>query len=327
MSFGSSFEKKFNEDMHDEGQPGRAPAEEEDADMAMKKKGRASPHLGIDVQEFHDKKDQPPRFSTLFGAKASTPPSHPQPPRTPREYVREHYPEPRRKSGIYMPLPLFILLVAVIFFESTIIFAYTIIGLYNNAPSRLFPWAGQGTAAVSSTSCDCLGLTPAQQQQQQQPPAINIAPNFVLPQGHPDAVTELITITATPSISSSTSTSTSTSSSSSSSSSTPNPSSAAAAMASDIASLLGGLNKSPSATTTSAGIALVTVGPEQSTVTSVKMVTKDASGNVISPGPTPTVTQTTFVDPPSGTGAAETSAEVGEGQEPIVIRPTTVGSG
>ncbi|GIZ49785.1 hypothetical protein CKM354_001281200 [Cercospora kikuchii] len=289
MSFSSHFEKKANEEMmHEDGQPGRAPAEMEDADMALKKNGY--PSSQHDEQE---KKDYPPRFSTLFGVAPPAPP--PPPPHTPREYVREHYPEPKRRSGIHMPLALFIVLMITLFFESTIIFAYTIIGLYNNAPARLFPWAGQGTAVAAT--CGGSG---------QQQPAINIAPNFVIPgqagaeQQH--VTTELITITATPSIPSTSSTSTSTS--------TTNASSQAAALASDIAGILGSLGLGGASSTTSSSIAFVTVKPPQSTVTSVTVITETPLG--------PTLTQTTFVDAPK--------ASLTTSQEEIIIRPTTLSS-
>ncbi|CAK1368353.1 unnamed protein product [Cercospora beticola] len=285
MSFPSHFEKKVSEEMmHEDGQPGRAPAEMEDADMALKKNGYPSSQL--DEQE---KKDYPPRFSTLFGVAPPAPP--PPPPHTPREYVREHYPEPKSRSGIHMPLALFIVLMITLFFESTIIFAYTIIGLYNNAPARLFPWAGQGSAVAAV--CDS----------SQQQPAINIAPNFIIP-GQAGAeqqhiTTELVTITATPSTSPTTT-----------STSTTNASSQAAAMASDIAGILGSLGLGGASSTTSSSIAFVTVKPTQSTVTSVTVITETPPG--------PTLTQTTFVDAPK---ASSTTS-----QEEIIIRPTTISS-
>ena len=308
--------------MHDDGEPGRAPSEFEDTDMAMKKKGFPSPQLDVDFHELSEKrKSQPPRFSTIFGS------APPPPPPPPREYVQEHYPEPRKKSGIHMSWPVFFLFVAILFFSWTIIFAYTVIGLYNNAPARLFPWAGQGAAFAAA--CDCNAV------QAERQPAINIAPNFVVPQ-QKEAVTQLvtvsatpitvtatpITITATPSISSSTSTTT-TSTSSTSSTSSANPSAQAAALASDIAGMLGGIGSK--AVSTSSPIALVTVGPERATVTSVKMVTYDASGNVISATPAPTVTLTTLVDPPASSAASATitSSAGSDTLEPIIIVPTT----
>ena len=288
MSFSSHFEKKDNEEMmHEDGRPGRAPAEMEDADMVLKKNGYPSSQL--DGQECHDKKDYPPRFSTLFGVAPPAPP--PPPPHTPREYVRGHYPEPKKRSGIHMPLALFIVLMITLFFERTIIFAYTIIGLYNNAPARLFPWAGQGTAVA------------AVRDSSQQQPAINIAPNFVLPgqagaeQQH--VTTELITITATPSTSS-TSTLTSTT----------NASSQAASLASDIAGILGSLGLGGASSTTSSSIAFVTVKPPQSTVTSVTVITETPPG--------PTLTQTTCVHAPK---ASSTTSPGG-----TLTRPTTLSS-
>lgn len=277
MSFKQSFEKNLNYQMHDDGQPGRAPPEVEDFELDSKKKNFPSPRLDIDDQEIHDKKDRPPRFSTLFGTPPHSPPQ--------REYVREYYPPPERKSrsGVFLPMPLFIVFAIILFFESTLLFAYTVIGLYNNAPSSLFPWAGHSTAV---TSCEC----------GEQQPSINFAPNFVIPQAE-QPVTRIVTLGSQPDVLPTlTTSSTSTSSLTSSSTSSANPSSQAAAIASDVAGILGGLASSSS---TSQSVAIVTVGPTQSTATSIKLITEDASGNVISAEPTPTVTQTTFVDPPT----------------------------
>ncbi|KAF7188347.1 hypothetical protein HII31_10411 [Pseudocercospora fuligena] len=269
MHFKEDFEKNLNDNMyeHDDGQPGRAPPA--DADMDIKKKGYSSPQPDAQDHELSEKKDNPPRFSTLFG---STPAPTPQPP-PPREYVREYYPEPKRKSGVFIPMPLFIIFAIILFFESTILFAYTVIGLYNNAPSRLFPWAGAG---VGTTTAVC---------EHNQPPSIVNAPNFIVPgQGQAAQGTEIMTqfVTISP-----TQTSSSTSTSSSSSIDT-------AAAITNIAGILGSLGSS----TSSGKVAIVTVAPERSTATSIKLITEDASGNVVSAEPTPTVTATTFVDPP-----------------------------
>ncbi|KXT06288.1 hypothetical protein AC578_9133 [Pseudocercospora eumusae] len=268
MHFKETFEKSLNDNMHDndDGQPGRAPpTEATDADMDIKKKGYSSPQPDVQDHELSEKKDHPPRFSTLFGP---TPAPTPQPP--PREYVREYYPEPKRKSGVFIPMPLFIIFAIILFFESTILFAYTVIGLYNNAPSRLFPWAGAG---VASTTAVC---------EHHQPPSIVNAPNFIVPgQGQAqgtEIITQFVTISPTQ-----TSTSTSTSSSSIDT----------AAAITDIAGILGSL-KSSTTSSKSGKVAIVTVAPERSTATSIKLITEDASGNVVSAQPTPTVTATTL---------------------------------
>jgi hypothetical protein len=288
------FEKQVNDDMQHDGQPGRAPSHELESKTSDRKaKAHPPPQPQHEDEEIHEKGDLPPRFSTLFGTMPTPRPA------AQHEVIREYIPEPKRKAGVFMPMPLFILFAAILFFESTILFAYTIVGLYNNAPSRIFPWAGPGTAsAVCETG--------------QKSPAINIAPNFVMP-GGADAVTQYVTVTAVSTVtastsSSSTTTTTTTSSTSSSSTSTSttstssvNASSQAAAMASDIAQILDGLQSRSSSTTSSTSVAIVTIGPAPSTVTSVKLITQGASGEAQSAGAQPTVTQTTFVDPPRPT--------------------------
>ncbi|CZT18084.1 uncharacterized protein RCC_03923 [Ramularia collo-cygni] len=306
MSFKQDFEHNLNNDMQGDGQPGRAPTELEDVELDDKK--AAFPH-----EEINDSKEQPPRFSTLYGvASAPKKPSMPSPPPPPPpppapvatyedDYHREYYGSPprSRKSGVTIPMPLFIVLAITFAVMSTIIFAYTVIGLYNNAPSRVFPWAGPGSATAV---CNPVG----------QQPAINFSPKFVMPQAGkavvPEASFETVTVSATPStvtISATPSTSTvsatpstvTVSNSSTSSSSTVDPSVAASA----ILGVLGGLGT----TSATGSTAIVTVKPTQSTVTSVALVTKDPSGNIISDSMV-TLTSTTVV-PPSITSRAEAS--------------------
>lgn len=263
MAFGKIFEGKVNESMQTDGQPGRAPAAAEDFEMDMKK-GHLAPQPEPEDFELHAKKDQPPRFSTLF---APAPAPQPQP--APREYVQEYYPRPEKKKGVFIPMPLFIIFAVILFFESTILFAYTVIGLYNNAPSRLFPWAGQGTSAAA---CDC----------GEHQPAVNIAPNFVLPQGALPA-TEAVTVTITPTRS--------TSSISATSSTSSTTTTDAAAIASDIVGILGSLTSS-----SSSPIATVTYTPPRSTVDITTVITEGASSETDAPSVvTPTVTMTTQV--------------------------------
>lgn len=279
MPFKQIFEKNVNENMQPEdGQPGRSTPEAEDADMYLKKQGRPSSQLDIEDQEFRDKKAHPPRFSTLFG---NAPPRLQAPP--PHEQVQHYYPKPERKSGVFMPMPLFILFAVILFFESTILFAYTVIGLYNNAPSRIFPWAGPG--AASAVACDV------------SQPAINIAPNFVIP-GQLDraTVTETVTVGRLPdnALTTSTSTSSSHTSTSSTTSSSSTTSINTAAAVSDIAGILGGLGDiTPSPT---ASIAVVTVVPERSTVVSVTEIFQDPSGNTVPAPSRSTVLSTTTLD-------------------------------
>ena len=69
-------------------------------------------------------------------------------------------PQPRKKKGVFIPLPIFIVLAIILFFETTLLFAYTIIALDNNLGSGLFP--------IGSTR---INACPEQQ-------AINVAPKF-----------------------------------------------------------------------------------------------------------------------------------------------------
>ena len=73
-----------------------------------------------------EKKDRPPRFSTVF--------ANPTPP---VPYRDDDPPRERKRSGVFVPVPLFILFAALLLLMSTFLFAYTIIGLYNNRPAGL----------------------------------------------------------------------------------------------------------------------------------------------------------------------------------------------
>lgn len=100
----------------------RAPSPKDDEDYYDTTKAQDA--------ELSEKAQKPPRFSTVFTT--SSPPPAPTP--TPIIYP-DNIP---RKSGVFLPTPLFILLAALLFLESTALFAYTIIGLYNNRPYGLF---------------------------------------------------------------------------------------------------------------------------------------------------------------------------------------------
>ena len=96
-----------------------------------------------------EKKDRPPRFSTVF--------ANPTPP---VPYRDDDPPRERKRSGVYVPMPLFILFAALLLLMSTFLFAYTIIGLYNNRPAGLL------SQPSPINGCDCAG--------------IKFAPNFLL---------------------------------------------------------------------------------------------------------------------------------------------------
>ncbi|KAK4540260.1 hypothetical protein LTR36_009665 [Oleoguttula mirabilis] len=283
MPFKNVFERRVNENMQ-EAEAGRAPPPEVvDADMEMKKQIQPpSPDKEAQAQDgdWSDKKDQPPRFSTLFSA---------APPQPPRQF--ESYPEPKRKSGVFLPTPVFTIIAVILLFESTVLFAYTVIGLYNNLPVRLVPGA-----AV----CACEGID--------RQPTVNIAPNFIMPQAQaPQTVTVFGTGSLPdllpPSTSTTSSSILSTSTSSSSMSSVAATSQAAAA-ASDILGMLTGLATATATPSSSRSVAVVTVTPAStvilsevqptpSAVKSTLLLTVNAAGSTLSPDPTTTATSAT----------------------------------
>ncbi|KAK0943563.1 hypothetical protein LTR48_005419 [Friedmanniomyces endolithicus] len=262
MPFSTAFEKQVNSNMREEDNPDQ---------YAQESKGERMPTPQLDAQaedaDMSEKKDRPPRFSTLFGA-APAPPA--------REF--ESYPTPSRKSGIWMPTPLFVLFAVILLFESTLLFAFTVIGLYNNLPSRLIPSAA---------------------------PAINIAPNFIMPQGQA-IITQTTTVTVLGNgLFSSIAVPLTTSI----------PSTAEAA--SNLFGMLEGIGtpssitKPSSSATHTPGAATSTmilsqVPPPQQTVNSVKLVTVDPSGSALPARPT--VTATTVIDPSQAAAASSASA-------------------
>jgi hypothetical protein len=269
MAFHEEFEMTVNNNMQKDDQPDLTPAVEGD-DGADMKKG----HFAATVQdEFHDKKDHPPRFSTLLGVapKPAPPPAPPPSPPPPPPFIHEYYPPPREHNrGVYIAMPLFILFALIIFFESTLLFAYTIFGMYSNAPSGLFSWKSNTT-----TGCSCDNSYPA----------INIAPNFIMP-GAAQPSENLLTATVT------------------SGTTTTTPSPTTNAGLSGILNIVGGLGKASSA---SSAAAVVTITPTPPTVTSVQFLTADASGNIIDPT-MKTLFSTTVVDAPKPTDTAVISS-------------------
>ncbi|KAI7501057.1 hypothetical protein KC367_g3145 [Hortaea werneckii] len=290
MPFRKTFERRVNEEMQENAGEGPAPRPESmDLHPDFKKPVPPStPDLEAKDIEWSEKKDQPPRFSTLFGV---TPPPVPREPET--------LPVPPRRQptrGVTLSTPIFVGIMVMLFFESTLLFAYTVIGLYKNVPSGIIPGMG------ASVGCRC---------EEDPRPAINIAPNFMIPQSQNEA-TETVTITTsltpspesttrTPTTSKPTSTSTSTSTTSS------DPASQAAAL---VASMLGELSTStsspPPTTTTSTtsssptkSTTIITETPSQSTVRSTKLVTVNAEGSTLPSSPRSTVTSTKLVEPSS----------------------------
>ncbi|KAK3641311.1 hypothetical protein LTR56_011339 [Elasticomyces elasticus] len=277
MPFGQVFEKRVNADMQGE----NSYAQES-------KKARPStpqPEMEAEDLDLSEKKERPPRFSTLF----ANPP--PPPMRQP-----ESFPEPKNKSGIWMPTSLFVLFAVILLFESTLLFAYTVIGFYNSMPTGFMPPA--------PAACNC----------ETNKPAINIAPNFIMPQAQ--APQQTITVLVNGLLSSvipepATSTLSSTTISSLT---TQDASSQASAIASN---LLGILASTPTAPTTSSTTAttplpdiatatmISSVIPPRSTVNSIVLVTVNAAGSTLPPRST--VTSTKTID--ASQAAAESSTK------------------
>ncbi|KAI6790735.1 hypothetical protein KC361_g7750 [Hortaea werneckii] len=289
MPFRKTFERRVNEEMQENAGEGPAPRPESMDPYPDSKKPvpPSTPDVEAEDIEWSEKKDQPPRFSTLFGV---TPPPVPREP--------ENLPVPPRRQptrGVTLSTPIFVGIMVMLFFESTLLFAYTVIGLYKNVPSGIIPGMG------ASVGCLC---------NEDPRPAINIAPNFMIPQSQNEA-TETITVTTTPSPSGESTTSTPTTSkptstSTSTSTTSSDPASQAAAL---VASMLGELStstSSPSPTTTTSttssptkSTTIITETPSQSTVRSTKLVTVNAEGSTLPSSPQSTVTSTKLVEPSS----------------------------
>ncbi|KAK5693409.1 hypothetical protein LTR97_009978 [Elasticomyces elasticus] len=278
MPFKQMFEKRVNADMQGE----NSYAQES-------KKARPStpqPEMEAEDLDLSEKKERPPRFSTLF---ANPPPLSMRQP--------ESFPEPKNRSGIWMPTSLFVLFAVILLFESTLLFAYTVIGFYNNMPTGFMPSA--------PAACNC----------EANKPAINIAPNFIMPQAQ--APQQTITVLGNgvlSDINSEPATSTSTSTTISSST-TQEASSQASAIASN---LLGILTSTPAASTTTSSTTSTTplpdiatstlissVTPPRSTVNSIILVTVNAAGSTLPPRST--VTSTKTID--ASQAAAESSTK------------------
>ncbi|KAI7357876.1 hypothetical protein KC354_g9864 [Hortaea werneckii] len=290
MPFRKTFERRVNEEMqdHTEAGPAARPESMDPYPDSKKPISPSTPDIEAEDIEWSEKKDQPPRFSTLFGV--TPPPAHREP---------EALPVPQRRQptrGVTLSTPIFVGIVVILLFESTLLFAYTVIGLYKNVPSGIIPGMG------ASVGCRC---------EEAPQPAINIAPNFMVPQSQSEA-TETVTVTTHPSPSpesttSTPTTSTTTSSTTSTSTTSSDPASQAAAI---VASMLGKLSTSTSSppptttasTTTSSptkSTTIITETPSQSTVRSTKLVTVNAEGSTLPSSPQSTVTSTRLVDPKS----------------------------
>lgn len=294
-SFNQNFEAHVNENMNENTQPsssqdhkGKMPARSSSPSMAedgefnekMAMKGRGQEQL-------------PPRFSSIFETKIPTTPTK----------AFESYPQHHsRRSGIYVPKAVFWALLAISLFETAALFAYTVIGLVSNMPSRLLPT----TAVVPG--CDCSA----------QP--INISPNFFMPQ---------VPVMESPTTgieSTTTSTSSSTSTTSTSSSIT----SVDASKIVDIFKSAAELKSSASSTSTRFKVTTV-ITPPGPTIQSTTLLTVDASGNPVKPRPT--VTSTQFAEPSASLSTRDepsvstSSLEITSAPEKPVIVPITTQEG
>ncbi|KAK3670098.1 hypothetical protein LTR78_010038 [Recurvomyces mirabilis] len=276
-SFSNSFEKRVNAEMdisdHSDDQYG-----------SEKKPKPSSAHYDAEEvdAEVAQKKDDPPRFSTIFGVPTTDPAPAPA-----REF--ESYPAPRPKSGVRVPMAVVVVVGIILLFETTALFAFTVIGLYNSLPARLV-----------GSNCVC----------HDQIPTVNIAPNFVIGQAS-GVQTQTVTVAGSLSdltIPPKTSTTLSTASSTTAANAS---SQAAAGLASD---LLGILHTTPTASSSTKlvpGVATSTeilsqIPPPRSTVSSVTRITVDPSGATIAPRPT--VTSTTVIDALAAAGSTSLAA-------------------
>ncbi|OQO07403.1 hypothetical protein B0A48_07100 [Cryoendolithus antarcticus] len=259
----SSFRKSFEQHLNDE-MSGPSKCD------SMHKAALCSPTLSdIDDGRFNEKKHEkcetPPRFSTLF------PPSAPIPLPAPALSAREFESHPKRKSGIYLPTPVFWALLAFLLLESAMLFAYTTLGLLSRFQLTTI-------------------ATPYPQQ-----PIINISPNFLLPGGTlPTALTTIATSTSTAEPSTSTAAQAA--------------SSAAAAAA--VLSALTNLAHTSTSSTSSKRVTTITVDPTPTPniVSSTTILTVDPSGNTLPPAPT--VTSTKVIAASDVAAAASSSSTV-----------------
>jgi len=79
-------------------------------------------------------------------------PSSPPPPPLPQFFPS--YPVELRRSGVYIPIPLFILVVLVFFFESSILFVYTTVALYKTVPAAFIPFGVSGSGCNGAALAD-----------------------------------------------------------------------------------------------------------------------------------------------------------------------------
>ncbi|WPG98969.1 Hypothetical protein R9X50_00177100 [Acrodontium crateriforme] len=268
MPFQQLFTKRVNDNMQD-AEPSNPEtmtrpinAEQHDSSMPKGKETGAFYH-SEDEEDINWKKvekSQPPRFSTIFADPA--PHQEPQYPA-----MIEPLAQRKRRPGVFIPTPLFIFLMAVLFLETAILFAYMLF--------RSFESSG-----------GMLGIGIDRQ------PAVNISPNFIVGGA---GVVETHTVTTTilrdihtgllpdfvPTLSALEVSSTATTSSIN-----PASSSKEAAAISQLLGIFGHTTSSRSLQPTSTVV--ITVTPTAIIPTSTVLLTVDAQGSPI--GPRKTVT-------------------------------------
>ena len=247
-------------------------------------------------------KSLPPRFSTLFDTSKPPPP-----PPTPRAVECCHRAAAEKsKRGVFLSTPVFVLLVVALLFESTLLFAYTVIGLYGNLPTGFAGIMGMDVAAAAPGPVD--GCRCGEEGRG----VVNFAPNFVF--GGEDArmmsgfhgAGTMVEATAAAGGSSTTTSATPTTPTTSSTTSTSINSTAAAAAS----QLLSILSDATADAPTTASVAIVTSTP--GVVHSTILVTSSLGGEEETGSAVrPTVTSVKVVDGPETTIQARDAGVTG----------------
>lgn len=298
MPFKQVFERRVNDAMQ-QSQAGPAPRSPtpshspsfEDHDDDIKKRP-LSPRAkslyeaeDLDLSS-KDEKSLPPRFSTLFDTA--------KPPPTPRVVECCHR-ESKKRAGVYLSTPVFVLIIVALLFESTLLFAYTVIGLYQNLPSGLLAVTGAPGPAMGD-GCRC----------EERQGAINFSPNFVFREKGGEILGQLSVVESMTAIESSPQpsppTSTTPSPTTSSTTTTTAASTANAAAASHLLSLFSDLDVPPS-TSPSPSISIVTATPGvvHSTIIVTSVTGIGGGGAETEAEARPTVTSVRIVDGPATT--------------------------
>ncbi|TKX24067.1 hypothetical protein C1H76_3635 [Elsinoe australis] len=184
--------------------------------------------------------DPPPRFQH-HDVESYLPPLPPAP------YATFNIPPLPRRSGIYVPTPIAVLLVLIFLFETSIIVVYTAVALYQTLPAAGF------------------SIGPSRCQGPSQPyGAINVTPNIYMPNAPNAAGMTTIPGTTIPASSQATTT-------------TLGPSPPVATVTADAPTRTFLSTATPSIPSVTTSTIFSTATPERSTVTSVELVTKSAS--------------------------------------------------